>query len=133
MEYSTDDIVNINDMEKDIERAKRFTLDIEGGFAAIPVIEIVRAIKKGLYLDTNDLDRIVRFSLMQKVCTIKADGKPLSKPFVVNDLETPWDTYDVFKEYPSSLAFVFNLCQGEIIRKSMPPLKDMPEQVAANK
>lgn len=131
MEYSTADIVSITDMAKDLDRAQAFTLDIDGGFAPIPVIEIVRAIKKGLLVDTEDLDRLTRFALMNKVCTLKVGGKPVAKPFVVNDLNVPWDTYEVFQQYPAALAFIFNLCQGEVIRKSMPPLKSTTQIAAA--
>lgn len=131
MEYSTKDIVSIEAMAEDLDRAQAFTLDIEGGFAPIPVIEIVRAIKKGLLVETDDLDRLTRFALMGKVCTVKVGGKAVSTPFVVNDLTAPWDVYDVFKQYPAALAFIFNLCQSEVIRKSMPPLKDTTQATAA--
>ena len=123
----------MDDTIKSLTNAKTLTLVIDGGFSEVPVIEVVRAIRSGLYVSVELLDKLTKYSLMGKVCTIKADGEPLSEPFVVNSLDTPWDVYPVFKAYPAALEFLFNLCQSNIVKKSMLPLKSTPPVVAENK
>jgi hypothetical protein len=133
MDYTVDDVVNMDDTIKDLAKAKPLTLTVDGGFAEVPVIEVVRAIRAGLYVDVELLDKLTKYALMGKVCTIKADGVTVGEPFVVNSLDIPWDRYPVFKLYPAALEFVFNLCQSYIVKKSMLPLKSTPPVVASEK
>jgi hypothetical protein len=130
MEYTTADMVEMDKVIKDLGNAKTLSLDIQGGFSEIPPLEIVRALRAGLFVDVDTLDRLTRYALMNKVCVVKADGVQLSEGFIVNALDTPWDTYPIFREYPVVLEFIFNLCQSYIVKKSTPPLKSTPVVVA---
>jgi hypothetical protein len=130
VEYGLKEIVDMEQCLADIDKIQPYSIDVAGGLGEVPPLEVVRAIRNGTDFDVDTLDRIARYMLMNKVTTVKSGNKTLGKPFVVNSLTAPWESYDVFKEYPSSLEFIFNVCQSALIKKSMPPLKDTPDAAA---
>ena len=130
MEYGLKDIADMEACLADIDKIQPYSIDVKDGLGEVPPLEVVRAIRNGTDFDVDTLDRITRYMLMNKVVSVKSGDRVLGKPFVVNSLTAPWESYDVFKEFPSALEFIFNVCQSALIKKSMPPLKDTPGAAA---
>jgi hypothetical protein len=111
-------------------RAKKLSLEITPGFAEIPVIELVRGIREGLYISLETVDRLTRFAILKKTVTIFADGEAVGSPFSTSSIEDPWEQFDVFKKCPVALQFLFSVCEDHILKKSLPPLRNIPEKAA---
>lgn len=115
-----------------LERAKKFSLEVSPGFAEIPPIEIVRGLREGLSLSVDTLDRLTHFAILKKTITIKADGEVIGSPFSTSGIDDPWETFEVFKQCPVALQFLFSVCESYILKKSLPPLKSSLDVAAGS-
>jgi hypothetical protein len=125
--YTSDKVLNLDKAMEKLITASPLSLEISpDGFKDPPAIEIIRAIRAGYSFDVELLDRLTKFCIMGKTVSLKADGKVMGAPFVVNSLEDTWDNYDVFRLYPCLLQFLFSMAQDFIVKKSLPPQRDTP-------
>lgn len=113
-------------IEEGIKKSGAFSisvLDREGKPGELnmpPVIEIVRAMSSDNGLDTDSMDKLARYCLMNRIIRVEYDNSPIGD-IVINGLSTPWDSYEVLKKYPLALMFIINVCAAHVIKKSIPP------------
>lgn len=120
-----------DDMDTDkLGEVGEFSVDIDGGFSEIPVLEKLRALDSSDDWDTQS--KIAKYSLRGKKVVVLYDGKPVGGPFTVNSLVDAWDSFDVFKIMPLALKFVFGICMADMLKKSNPPRKSTPGVVAGS-
>jgi hypothetical protein len=122
MEYTTEVESIIDDATAKLKTAGKFSMEVEGGFAEIPVIEIVRAIDNGTDLDVDTADRVLRYLLLGKKVTLKNDGEALpGTPFAFNDIDLRWETFECFRQYPMILKRMHTIATSQLIKKLIPP------------
>jgi hypothetical protein len=105
-----------------------FSIDVDGGFADVPVLETLRALDNTSDFDTQS--KIAHYSLKSRKVTVMYNGVPIAAPFITNSQNDSWDNIEVFKVSPLALQFVLSICMANILKKSIPSQKSTPEAVA---
>ena len=127
MEYNVEATKGIASIIKEgVEKSGAFSIVVlnsdgtSGELSMPPVIEIVRAMSSDEGFSTDTTEKLARYCMMGKVVRLKYNNEPIGD-IVVNDLATPWDSYEVLKKYPLALMFIINVCTATVIKKSIPP------------
>ena len=84
-----------------------------------PVLEIVRILSSDDLFNIDSMSQLAKYCLMNRATTIKY-GDQIIGSLIINDMNIPWDSYDVLKRYPLALQFIINTCAAEVIKKSIP-------------
>jgi len=113
-----------DDIEKRIQSLTKspdkYSINVEGGFGKVPVLEIVRAMDNSYAMDIDTMDRLAHFCLIGKPVTVYKGGKQVGSPIVINSLDDTWDVFEVFEQEPMALQFVLSVCAAHVLKKSIP-------------
>jgi hypothetical protein len=104
-----------------------FEIEAPEGFASIPVMEQVKAYHN--LLDQETGERITRLSIVGKPINILLDNKKVGS-FILNSLDDKFDIFPVFTEHPFALLVLIDVCVGDMVKKSLPPLKSTSQAEA---
>lgn len=123
MLYGGETFVDLENMIEAASDLGAFSVDVEGGFAKVPPLEIVRCLEKGIGQDLDSMERVARYCLLGRKVTVYYGGEVIGSPFQMNGLNDDWGAFDVFEESPLALQYIFSLCMAHIIKKSVPRRK----------
>jgi len=109
-----------------------FEVDAPEGFADVPVLEVCRIINESdedMPMRFEDKERLMRFSILGKPIKMSYAGKALGT-VLMNKLTDSLDAYTVFKDNPMALSFLMNVCVAYVLKRSLPPRKQVPPVAA---
>lgn len=113
-----------NDIEQRLQSLskskEKYSINVEGGFGKVPVLEIVRALDNSYAMDIDAMDRIAHYCLMGKALTVYKGGIQIGSPIVINAMDDSWDSFITFEQEPMALQFVLSVCAAHILKKSIP-------------
>jgi hypothetical protein len=126
--YTEEIVKNLLNFMSDPEKYKGFSIEVPEGFATIPVIEIARAYGNITEFETRE--KITRLSILGKQVKIILEGQEVGA-FIMNDMSDKFDGFPVLSQYPYALIVLFDICVGDMVKKSLPPLKNTGAMQAA--
>ena len=127
MEYTSEATRDLQEtINNSIINAGKFSFELFNGDMSPakvnnpPVLEIIKAMSFETGANLDQMDHLTRYCLLNRIVSVKYNDKEVGR-FVMNDLEMPWETQQVFVDYPLALQFIINVCIAEVIKKSIPP------------
>lgn len=103
---------------------KDYEVEVDGGFAEPPLLECARALTdaagQGGEASVDTKDKILRYSIFQRMVTIRFRGKELGK-MQMNSMTDQWDNFPVLKGNASLLMLLQGLSYMAMVEKSLPP------------
>ena len=138
MEYTSEATANIGQTISDgIANSGKFSIKLFKGDASEceigmpPVKEIVKAINSDNIFDIDISERLAKYCLKDRITSVLYNGVEVGR-FIINDIDLPWDAYDIIVKFPLALQFIINVCCAEVIKKLIPPrIEKSTHEVAA--
>ena len=118
-EEALDELMDFVTKPKDYQS---YEIEAPEGFNEIPVLEIAKSYSHIMEFETQE--RVTRLAITGKPIEIWMDGKKLDS-FIMNNMNDKFDVYPPFKQHPRALIALFDICTGDMIKKSLPPRKNI--------